>query len=146
MVGGPGSGKSFISSNRYPELPILDCDKWKASHPDFDPMNPNTLHAWSKVKLMEEFHAMLAEGKSFVYDGTGGNAESYVHRIRMVQALDYDVTVLYVKANLKTALARNRNRGRMVPEAMLREKHSLVATSFEIISGYADHVEVVVND
>lgn len=146
MMGGPGSGKSYIRQQRYADMPVLDCDQFKMAHPDYDPKNPQALHAWSAQELVKAFHATIAAGTDFCYDGTGSTAERYVQYIRQAQALGYDVTLCYVKCSMRTAIERNRTRARTVPEDMLRDKHALIATSFEIISGHADHVVTVEND
>ena len=146
MVGGPGSGKSYVAAMRYPDMRILDCDKWKETHPDYDPANPSVLHNWSRTKLAEEFSAVIATGENFVYDGTGVNAERHVHNIRMAHSLGYHITLCYVKSSMKTALRRNAERARTVDENLLREKHSLIATAFEIIAEHVDAVEIVNND
>lgn len=52
----------------------------------------------------------------------------------------------YVKTSLTTALDRNANRERIVPEDVVREKHTIVETSFQILSGYADAVTTIIND
>ena len=122
MVGGPAAGKSRIRKERFDGIPVLDCDAFKAAHPDYDPKNPAALHEWSAAKLVELFHQTLADGTDFV------------------------VTVCYVQVSLPTAIKRNAARERTVPESMLRSKHALVATSFELIAPHADDIQIVNNN
>ena len=145
MLGGPGAGKTWIRNRRYADLYVLDADEIKQEHPDYDPANPAALHAWSADELARRFISTIADGSSFVYDGTGSTAERYVAYIRQAQALGYNVTVCYVRVDLHTALTRNATRKRTVPESVVREKHSLIATSFEIVSAVADQTVVIDN-
>ena len=144
MMGGPGSGKSYIRKKRFgAEYDVLDCDQIKATHPDYNPKNAQALHEWSSQELGKRFHTTIGAGRDFVYDGTGGNAEKYVYLIRLAHSLGYHVTVCFVRCPLKTALRRNAARERVVDESMLRDKHSVIETSFELVEPHADTVTVL---
>ena len=146
MMGGPASGKSRVRDIEYGHIErVLDCDIIKASHPDYDPKAPYLVHEWSTGELVKELYATLNDGVSFVYDGTGAATERYVKYIGMAHELGYTVILCYVKTTLAVALERNRKRERTVPEYILRDRYSLLATSFDIVSGYADEIRVVNN-
>jgi predicted kinase len=138
MMGGPGAGKGFIRSKNYSALTALDCDAIKATHPDYDPKNPSVIHEWSRQQLARQFFAQIGKGESFVYDGTGSNAEKYVSLIQQAQDAGFKTVVHYVSCPLNVALARNEKRARTVEESIVREKHSTIAVSFEIVSKFAD--------
>ena len=149
MMGGPASGKSTIRRRYFDDLMVLDCDSIKETHPDYDPKNPQALHAWSAAELKARVDALLNNGPasiSFVYDGTGSTAERYVNYIQRAKAAGYHVILVYVKVDIEVAIARNANRERVVPEHVVRDKHSLIATSFEIVSPHADRVMEVNNN
>lgn len=143
MMGGPAAGKSTVRKARFAEMAVVDCDIIKAGHPDYDPKNPSALHAWSSAAATRQFYAALASGTDVVFDGTGSTAEKYVKFIQDAQAAGYETEVCYVTVSLKTAIARNAARERSVPVEVVREKHSLIATSFDIVSRFADRVTVV---
>ena len=143
MMGGPASGKSTVRRERFPGVQVLDSDDFKQAHPDYDPKNPQVLHAWSAQELVKSFFKALSSDEDFVYDGTGSTAEKYVYYLKEASSAGFETTVVYVKTSLKTALQRNSKRERVVPESIVREKHALIATSFDIVSEYADHVSVV---
>ena len=109
MMGGSGSGKSYVRNIRYAGMTTLDCDDIKTTHPDYDPKNPQDLHAWSASELKRAFFATTATGESFVYDGTGSTAERYVNYITHAQEMGYEVEVCYVTVPLTVALKRNRD-------------------------------------
>lgn len=145
MMGGPGAGKSYVRSQQFPTLPVVDCDTWKARHPDYDPKNPSALHEWSSIQCTKDFFRRLGGDDSFVYDGTGTNAEKMVDWMLHASSAGFDVVVVYVRCPLRTALDRNANRDRVVPEHIVREKHAAVDASFRICRGYADTVHTVDN-
>ena len=70
-AGAPGAGKGYIIARDYAGLTVVDCDKHKQAHPDYDPKNPAALPAWSSEQATKEFFSMLAGDDSFVFDGTG---------------------------------------------------------------------------
>ena len=146
MIGGPGAGKSYIIGRDYADLDVLDSDAIKASHPDYDPKNPAALHEWSRQELVRAFFAKIATGEDFVLDGTGTSIERYASWMKDLSRAGYEITLVYVRTSLAVALERNRNRERVVPESIVREKHALVGTSFEVLSGYADEIRVVNNN
>ena len=146
MMGGPGSGKSYVRESLYSEIEAIDSDAIKSAHPDYDPDNPSALHAWSSREANKRLHQAIDAGQDFVYDGTGKAAEKYVQIIQAAHEAGYETLLVYVACNLSTALERNRNRDRKVPEDLVVEFHSRVATSFEIVARYAGGVRVVNND
>ncbi len=145
MMGGPASGKSTVLAKMFPGILTIDSDAIKAEHPDFDINDPSALHAWSSNEATRRFFAAISSGEAVVFDGTGSTAEKYVRFINAARELGYETTLVYVKTSLTEALARNAKRARTVPEEIVREKFSNIATSFDIVSGYADHIEVVRN-
>ena len=146
MMGGPGAGKSYVVENHFGEFAVLDCDSIKAEHPDYDPKDPAALHNWSRTELVRRIYSALGRNESFVYDGTGTSVERYVKLFNDAQAAGYEVRLVYVTCTLKTALTRNANRERVVPEDIVRDKHLTVATAFEVLSRYATTVEVINNN
>ena len=145
MMGGPGAGKSYIRNREFPTLPVVDCDSFKEAHPDYDPKNPAALHEWSSVQCTKEFFRRLGGNDSFVYDGTGTNAEKMVDWMLKAQSAGFRVHLVYVTCPLHTALQRNANRERNVPEFVVREKHEVVDTSYMICKGFADETSIIDN-
>lgn len=145
MMGGPGSGKSYIRNRDYAGLRVLDCDRHKAGRPDYNPKNPNALHAWSRIQLAREFAAAVGAGESFVYDGTGARAERYARLMAVAREAGYAVELCYVRCPLRIALKRNATRARTVPESIVRSRHADVGVAFELIAGAADGTRIVNN-
>jgi predicted ABC-type ATPase len=147
-MGLPAAGKSTVATARYGATHrTIDPDAIKESHPDYDPKNPAALHGWSQEEAERQFAELLAAASGqWVVDGTGTNAEKMVRRIRQCQAAGYTVALVYVRCTMRTSLARNAARTRVVPEHIIRGKARDIATAFEIVAPHADTVEIVDND
>jgi len=145
MMGGPAAGKSTIQARDYAGLLVVNADSIKEEHPDYDVTQPSLLHEWSSTEATRRFYAAIAAGVDVVFDGTGNTAEKYVLFINAAHTLGYTTEVCYVTVDLAVALARNAQRARVVPEAVVRQRHASVATSFDIVSRYAGVVRIVNN-
>lgn len=146
MAGLPGAGKSYVRANRYADMKVIDCDEIKKTLPGYDPKNPSAVHQQSKVLEAQAIYSAFGKGESFVYDTTATNWAKLVKLIQDAQGIGYKVELCYVKVSLQTALYRNSKRERVVPEALIREKFSLLPVSLEVLSGYVDNYIIVKND
>ena len=146
MAGLPGSGKSYVRSQKYADFKVIDCDEIKKGIKGYDPKNPSAVHAQSKVLEQKEIYKALGAGESFVYDTTATNWAKLVKVIKDAQALGYEVELCYVKVSLKTSLKRNAARERVVPESLIKEKASLLPVALEVLEDYVDRYIVVNND
>lgn len=145
LMGGPAAGKGHVRAERFASLPVVDCDLWKQRHPDYDPKNPAALHEWSSTMCTKEFFARLGGDETFVYDGTGTNAERYADWMIKAKSAGFDIQLVYVRCPLSVALVRNANRKRVVPEWVVRGSHEVIETSFKLLAPLADVVTVVEN-
>jgi predicted kinase len=147
MAGAAGSGKSWARENDVDlvALPVVDSDDIKKEHPDFDPKQPHLIHEWSSVEATRRFYGKLADGESFIFDGTGTNAEKYISMINEAHRAGFNVAVVYVKVTLATSLKRNAERERTVPEYVVREQHSLLPFAIQIIRDAADNFRIINN-
>ena len=145
-MGLPGSGKSTILEQKYAEMKkiavMVDPDAEKTKHPEFDPKKPELVHDWSQGEAKKTLQRGMGEGKDIIIDGTGTNLEKMIKYITDLQGSGYEVTLVYVKTSLKTALKRNKQRDRVVPENVIREKAEFIATSFEHLSSIVEKVKV----
>ncbi len=146
LMGGPGSGKSYVRKRDIQIETVLDCDRIKKTLPGYDPKNPMAVHEESRQRLQKQFFEAIAGTRSFVYDGTGSNAAKYERLMTQARQAGFKVEIVMVRCSLATALQRNKDRARTVPESIVRSKHATIAASFEAIRGQADLVRVVDND
>ena len=148
-MGLPGAGKStqMTRLGLTATHTIIDPDLIKLTLPGYDPKAPELVHAESALAAERQFKAALAQGTGlWIVDGTGTNSDKMVRRIREAQAMGFVCKVLYVRVTLETALARNAARTRTVPAGIVREKSLDITTSFEIVAGYADSLQIIDND
>lgn len=147
MMGLPAAGKSTVAQAMFPHHERLDPDEFKARIPGYVPSQAFKFHEQSMQMFESAFlRAIASRTGTFVIDGTGVHAESMVRRIRQAQVAGFVTRLVYVTCSLTTSLARANARERRVPEYVIREKAENIATSFEIISQYADHVQVINNN
>lgn len=148
LMGNPAAGKSTVATREFGTThTFIDCDQFKAAHPDYDPKNPAALHAWSAEQAGAMFKDACHNGRGrWVLDGTGANVERMRQDIAAARQNGFTVSLFYVRCSLETSLRRNSLRDRVVPEEIVRQKAAAVAGSFEQIQRYADNVIVVEND
>ncbi len=148
LMGNPAAGKSTVATREFGGThDFIDCDRFKASHPEYDPKNPAALHAWSAQQANQMFQQVCQTGAGqWVLDGTGANVERLMNDIETAKAGGFNVRVFYVRCTLETSLRRNARRERVVPEEVVREKAAKVEASFEVIQRVVDTVIVVEND
>ena len=145
-IGMGGAGKTTVLNRLYPGIVINDCDKWKESHPEYNPKMPEVLHEWSTQMQERERFALLGKGETFAIDSTGKNIEKVAKWIADAKATGFDVHILYVRVSTETALSRNANRTRVVPASVILEAAGMVETAYNVLSAYADSSEIVNND
>jgi predicted ABC-type ATPase len=143
MVGGPASGKSTVVAQRFSYMRVINSDDFKTQHPDYNPEAPELVHAWSRRLAVKAVYQAMVEEVDFVYDSTGANVERLVDVMAQAGSQGYEVTIVYVPCDIRTALERNAQRDRKVPEWVVRDRYATVLVAVEILSRYADRVEVI---
>jgi len=139
MAGVPASGKTFIRKKHYQDYKVIDCDEYKIQLvKDGVRVDSQTLHNLSKELETATILHCFKNDESFLYDSTNSNDFYALRLIDYAKSLGYYVELCYVKVSLKTALARNRERDRYVPEQIIREK-------FEELIGTIDFVKTKVD-
>ena len=130
----------------FGEDQFIDCDAIKQSHPDYDPTNPQALHAWSKeIEAHMISDAFANPTGNIVYDTTGTKHWVVVDYINKAKAAGYKAQVVFVTVPEAESLRRNYLRPRVVPEWVLREKFTQITEAAEIIRGQVDNFQTVDN-
>lgn len=129
LAGGPGSGKSFIVGRTG--LPALGYrvvnsdDAFEAAMRKAGMvMSPEAIFSAKgqelrgKAKeLTSKKEALYVQGRlGLVIDGTGKDVDKVKSQIAKVKKLGYDVAMIFVNTDLDTALERNRQRERSLPD------------------------------
>tara|TARA_R110000868_G_scaffold30953_3_gene113846 strand:+ start:1081 stop:1776 length:696 start_codon:yes stop_codon:yes gene_type:complete len=130
LAGGPGSGKSFIAGKTgLPALGyrIVNSDdafekSMKKAGIALDPegiFSDKGQELRGKAKLLTGAkQAIYLKGRlGLVIDGTGRDHAKVVKQAKMMKAMGYDVAMIFVNTDKETALQRNRDRERTLPDA-----------------------------
>ncbi|RTL06461.1 ATP-binding protein [Candidatus Dependentiae bacterium] len=147
-MGLPGAGKSTVVVSKHESTHVvIDSDKIMASHPEYNPNDPNALYEWAAAEAEALFmRSVAARAGKYLVDSTGTNSERMVRQMTQARAMGFTVRLIYVQCSLATSIKRNANRARKVPEWVIRQKAMDIATSFEIVAPHADSIEIVQND
>jgi predicted kinase len=145
-MGLPGSGKSYVTDKQYPSMMKADCDAFKQLHPDYNPEHPELVHDWSKRCLDYLLQTLIESGDSFIYDSTGTDIVYIEALISKLLKAGYDIELLHVSVSIDTAIRRNSERPRKVPEHIIHTKQSQLDKAFAYLSPMAHTVNVVVNE
>lgn len=157
-VGVPGAGKSYVLDRVYGwwrDRVLLDLDDEIKRHELYDPLAPHLVYdsaeayAWADARVAARFTNALRERvprRLLVMDGTGTKVSSRVARMKMARAAGYHVNMLYVRVSLDTALERNRQRARSVPERALVNYFHRIDRAVRCEAKHCDQVHTVDND
>lgn len=145
MMGVPAAGKSTYVAENFADWLVVDADKFKASHPEYDPKNPGALHLWSKRQANAAYAQALADGTDLVYDGTGTNYAPLIKHIREAGLAGYSTKLIFITVPFEVSKFRNSRRERVVAEEILYEKYEAIDIAFELVAKEVDEVEVVDN-
>ena len=133
-AGGPGSGKSYVASssgagkNNPYGLKVVDSDplfskmlKDLTFSPE-DIMSPEGQAARQKAKAITGKRLSLAiNGRNgIVVDGTGKDLDKIMQQAIQMKKLGYDTAMIFVNTDLPTALSRNKERPRTLPDDIVK--------------------------
>jgi len=135
LAGGPGSGKSFIVGKTALQTmsyklinsdPVFERELEKAG---LDKGNPQDIFsepgqsARAKAKaLTNKQMALAVQGRlGLVIDGTGKDADKIKSQNVKLKKIGYETGLIFVNTDLETALQRNRDRDRSLPDAVVEK-------------------------
>ena len=158
LAGGPGSGKSFIVGKTG--LPVLGLkvvnsdDAFEAAMKKAGmEMNPDNIFSTQgqelrtkAKKLTSMKQAAYIRGRlGLTIDGTGKDFAKVKKQAQTLQQIGYDVSMIFVNTDLDTALQRNRERARSLPDAEVEKYWKTVQKNigaFQTFFGKKDFIVV----
>lgn len=156
LIGGSGSGKSYVRSNLINiNAKVLDSDKYLenlAKEKGVDLKNPELvaqLYNHSKPlfkKYIGNFIKNVSNKENIILDSTGKDYEKNKNIINLFKQKGYAITVVYVDIDLETALERNRNRERVVPDETVKKIHYNIRSNIKKFLLITDHMWIVKNE
>ena len=147
MAGGPGAGKGHIHQNLFggEGLRIIDSDKafellmdkqgLRKDMPPEEQEQRDEVRAKAKQLTGTRKRNFLQERRGIVIDGTAKDFDKIKGIKERLESLGYDTIMVFVYADLETAIERNASRfakgGRKVPQEILAKAHADVQDNIE---------------
>lgn len=136
MAGTPGAGKTYtinkVKSGQI-EPRMVNTDKFTEFVAQQFGMSPNDIGAdWgaykSKIKSLSSSQLALYINSLLPLwvDGTSSKPQSVFRRQGILKSIGYDTAMIWVDTNLETAIERNAQRERNVPEDFLRDVYKRI--------------------
>jgi len=132
LAGGPGSGKSFVvgkTALKALGFRLINSDDafekgLKKAGLTTDPddiasAQGQAVRASAKSLTGKKLEISLNGRLGLVIDGTGKDYAKIKKQVDMVRALGYSVHMIFVNTDLETAMSRNNNRPRSLPDDMV---------------------------
>ena len=150
LAGGPGSGKSYISSRKIAiDAKVFDVDRLKQLYimaqksgkitdtRDYDLSKPEDVSALHqkvkdlglKDKQEEAFYNSLSKDRlpNIMYDITGDDPNKLEKLGAKLKSVGYKVTLVWVITNRQIAMIQNLSRSRIVSQKIFHEIHNAIA-------------------
>jgi len=133
MAGGPGSGKSFVSSSAFAGsgLKFVNSDTiferglrkagLSMSMPDQEEYFRNIIRAKAKMTTNTQLDTYVAGRLGLVIDATGRDYSVISRQFTLLNQLGYDCYMFFVNTSLDVALERNKTRSRSIPEYIVQK-------------------------
>jgi cytidylate kinase len=134
LAGGPGSGKSFISSqttggfgmktvNSDTLFELLSKKEGLdlKNFPDEEEMVRNQVRGHAKNLTKKQMYNYIKGRLGLVIDGTGKDFDKIKKQRASLESLGYDTYMIFVNTSLDVALERNNKRARTVPEPIVTQ-------------------------
>ena len=122
MIGTPGAGKSTWAKDNFPQMDYICMDEIRKE------VCGNTADQTRNVEVAKVGFARLYESlrarRSVIWDATSPTMKQRKGLIDAARQQGAYVTEIWMDTSLKTSLLRNASRERVVPEDVLRKKHS----------------------
>ena len=159
LAGGPGSGKSFVVGKTALTalgLKLINSDTafekyLTKADLTFDPddiMSDEGQAARAKAKAVTglKLKGAINGRLGLVIDGTGKDFAKIIRQAMQLKILGYEVAMIFVNTDLETALARNANRSRTLPDDKVTEMWKDVQKNIGKFQNYFSDKFVVVDN
>ena len=130
LAGGPGSGKSFVVGKTALQalgFKLINSDDafekgLKKAGLSMDPedifsVQGQEVRAKSKALTGKKMERAVEGRLGLVIDGTGKDYTKIKKQVDLLRKIGYSVAMIFVNTDLDTALERNRNRARSLPDS-----------------------------
>jgi len=141
LAGGPGSGKSWVSSRALSGmgLKVINSDsafesKLKkekmtldfAAHDEKQIIKRDKIRSKSKQIAGMQLGLALEGRLGIIIDSTARDVEKIQQQAQNLRAIGYDIHMVFVNTTLEVALERNKSRPRVLPDAIVINSHKQI--------------------
>ncbi len=128
LAGGPGSGKSYVSTQAFAGTGLRMINSDKAFERQLEKMNlskkmpddeqevRDMVRARAKATTNLALHLSMVGRLGIIIDGTGDKYDKITRTKNLLSLIGYDCYMIFVNTSLDVALERNQARERTVPE------------------------------
>ena len=128
LAGGPGSGKSFVTSREFAGtgLKLVNSDNaferqlkktgLSLQMPDSEAYFRDIIRKRAKTTVLSGLDQYMRGRLGLVIDSTARDYDTIARQMSQLKQLGYDCYMVFVNTSLDVALERNRRRERTVPE------------------------------
>jgi cytidylate kinase len=144
LAGGPGSGKSWVSDRTLggAGMKLINSDiafesllKKERMSLDFKGYSEAELVRRDEIRAKAKRMTALSLGKAIegrlglIIDSTGRNVAKIEYQNANMRGIGYDTFMVFVNTSLEVAMARNNERTRKLPDAIVIQNHKEVQTN-----------------
>ena len=145
LAGGPGSGKSFVTSSAFAGLglKLVNSDSVLEKYlkdaglslkmPDSEIDLRDPLRIRAKIKTQARLDLYLRGRLGVIIDSTARDVAKIGRQQKLFKILGYDTYMIFVNTSLEVALDRNKKRDRTVPEFVTRKSHKEIQSKMGIL-------------
>lgn len=132
LAGGPGSGKTFVTSNAFAGLGLklvnsddiltryLNKEGLSLKMPEKEKIKRDELRQKAKITTQDRLDLYLEGRLGLIMDGTARDYVKISTHQRLFRLLGYQTIMMFINTSLDVALERNANRPRSVPENIVK--------------------------
>ena len=141
LAGGPGSGKSFVTSSAFAGLGLklinsddvltryLNKEGLSLKMPEKEKEKRDELRLKAKITTQNRLDLYIQGRLGCIMDGTARDYGKISTQQRLFKFLGYQTIMMFVNTSLDVALERNASRNRSVPENIVKTNWNVVQSN-----------------
>ena len=159
MAGGPGSGKSFVSSKLGLKAlglrPVNSDDFFEQGlkkaglslkMPEDEEESREAVRVHAKALTAKRQDLYVKGRLGLIIDSTARDVKKIMTQNKLLKQLGYETTMVFVNTTLETALERNANRTRSIPEKIVKSNHEEVRKNLGKLQGHFGRSSFIIID
>ena len=149
MAGGPGSGKSYVANKLGLKAlglrPVNSDDFFEAGlkkaglslkMPEDEEESREAVRIHAKALTAKRQDLYVRGRLGLIIDSTARDVKKIMIQNKLFKSLGYETSMVFVITTLETALERNANRNRSIPEKIVKSNHGEVRKSLGKLQGH----------